>query len=185
MTKRVSIALALALAVASASAACGKDDAPAPAGGGGGGGGGSAVSPVRGGADPDGPCTWVADGRCMEHEALFAEAIAKPTRVALTAPYTAGPLAPTQKLFLQVDAKRRGFTLTVTLHDPIPAAGARFRVRRWESRVDGWLVGEDAFHTGTAGAVIKHHITPETEAPQLIAIVGDAPLAFSVTVTPD
>jgi hypothetical protein len=171
---------ALAVPLALALAGCGKDDAPAAAAGGS--GSAAAPSPVRGGADPDGPCTWIADGKCMEHEALFAEAIAKPTQVALTAPYTAGPLAPTDKLFLQIDARRRPFTLTVTLNAPLPAGGARFRVRRWESRVDGWLVGEDAFNTAVPGAVIKHRIQPETEGPQLIAIVGDAPLAFSVAV---
>ena len=170
-----------AVALALALAGCGKDDAPAPPAG----GSAAAASPVRGGADPDGPCTWIADGKCMEHEALFAEAIARPTQVALTAPYTAGPLAPTDKLFFQIDARRRPFTLTVTLHAPLPAGGARFRVRRWESRVDGWLVGEDGFNTATPGAVIKHRIRPETDAPQLVAIVGDAPLAFSVAIAAD
>lgn len=158
--------------VAVAGVGCGKDDraAPRPSG-----------QLARGGADPEGPCTWVADGTCREHEALFGEALARAAGVAIgAAPVVTDATA--AGYYARVDSGGAGFHVTVTAPSALPAGGTRIRIRRWSSRVDGWTVGEDAFHPAAPGASFTAAIAPEPGAQVLVAVVAEPAVAFRVAI---
>jgi len=162
-------------------AACGRDDAPRP-------GAGSGESGIaKRGPDPEGPCTWVADDRCREHEALFAEAAAGARELDLgAAPAESGRLSAAKAYFVAV-APTRGKRITVTVEQlgAPPAGGTRFRVRRWEARVDGWKVAEDAFSTSTPGASFSQDVTPTVPGRVLIAVLAEPPTDFQVRLVGD
>jgi hypothetical protein len=143
---------------------------------------GSAVAPAKGGADPLGPCTWFVDDECREHEALFAEAVAKATAIRLEAtPIDSGRLSRAATYFAQVTAPAgKRLRITVGQLGDAPGAGTRFRLRRWASRVDGWQVSEDAFNTSGPGGAMVQDIVPDPGVPQLIAVLADPPADFQI-----
>jgi hypothetical protein len=178
-------ALVLAFVLAAACAACGKEGNDAGKGNDtGSGSAGAGAGLARGGADPKGPCTWVAEGRCMEYEALFGEAVAKATKVKVDAAFSSGRLVKTPSYFLQVDAARAPFKIVIEQLGELPPGGVKLTLRRWESRADGWLVGEDSYSTATPGASMQFVVKPETDAPNLVAVLAEPPIDFSVAVAP-